>query len=104
MALEFLIAKYMKRLHILNSKPIVMYLNLKGNTRHSRVVVERPELYNMIAPEVIIEEKLMVKDRSPDECYKRYKDYLENKIRNELLMDGVTVNMYQGRDPDKVHL
>lgn len=104
MALEFLIAKYLKRLHILNSKPITMYINLNGSTRHSRVVVERPELYNMIAPEVIIESQLTVKDRSSDECYKRYKDFLENKIRNELLMDGLTVNVYQGRDPDKVHL
>jgi hypothetical protein len=80
-----------------------MYINLHGNTRHSKVIVDRPELYNMIAPEVIIEEKMTIKDRTPDECYKRYKDCLESQIKNEFRMSGNSITVYPGKDPDRVH-
>jgi hypothetical protein len=79
-----------------------MWINFAGSTRNSRVVVDRPEVYNMIAPEVIIEEQLTIKDRSPDECYKRYKDHLESMIMNELRMSGAHISVYQGKDPTRV--
>lgn len=99
MALEFKIHKFLKRLHLSQKVPFVIRINHSASTRSSKVCIQRPEMYNLIAPEVILEEKINIDNRSPLECFKRYQDTLYSRIRNEMGLSGRRISVYPGRNP-----
>lgn len=103
-ALEFRLFSFLKRLQRRNKEPFLINVNLTASTRRSRVAVSHPPFYSMVAPEVILEERLTIDDRTPEECFKRYSDILMNKLKNELLLNGQKVALYCGRDPSAIRL
>lgn len=103
-ALEFRLFSFLKRLQRRNKEPFLINVNLSANTRRSRVSVSHPPFFSMVSPEVILEERLTIDDRTPEECFKRYSDILMNKLKNELLLNGQRVALYCGRDPNAIRL
>jgi PHD-zinc-finger like domain/PHD-finger len=98
LALEYRIQQFLYKLNLSQKKPFTVSINLQASTRCSRVSVTRPNNYTMIQPSVILEEGITIENRSPEECFKRYQDTLFSKLKNEILLIGNRLSLYQGKD------
>lgn len=96
--LEYKIQQFLYKLNLSQKVPFTLNINLNGSTRCSRVNVTRPQMYTMITPSVILEENIVIENRTTDECFKRYQDTLFNKLKNEMLLLGNKIFIYTGND------
>jgi hypothetical protein len=94
--LEYRIQQFLYKLNRSQKVPFQITINLKGNTRCSKVSISRPEYFSIIAPSVLLEESISIDRRSSEECFKRYQDTLFNKIRNEMMLLGKQISLYSG--------
>ncbi|CAG9324322.1 unnamed protein product [Blepharisma stoltei] len=97
LSLEYRIRQHIHKVNITQDKPFILIFNLKGNTRKSKYSFSRPQYYNLLAPEVILEDRVAIENRSPEECLKRYQDLLFTKIKNDALLKGEKICIYQGK-------
>ena len=102
LALEYRIQQFLYRLNLSQKKPFTVSINLQASTRCSRVSIARPQFYTLIVPSVIVEEGISIEGRSPEECFKRYQDTLFSKLKNEILMIGNRLCVYQGNEAGSV--
>lgn len=98
LALEYRIQQFLYKLNLSQQKPFTISINLQASTRCSRVSVSRPQFYTLVVPSVIIEESIVIEGRGPEECFKRYQDTLFSKLKNEILLLGNRLCLYQGRE------
>ncbi|OMJ84381.1 hypothetical protein SteCoe_14535 [Stentor coeruleus] len=96
--LEYRIQQFLYRLNLSQNKPFSISVNLQAATRSSRVSIERPQFYTMIVPAVIVEEGITIEGRNSEECFKRYQDTLYSKLKNEMLLLGLRLCIYQGKE------
>ena len=94
--LEYRIQQFLYRLNLSQKDPFELVINLEGTTRCSKVGISRPQYFTLVSPGVIIEENISIDYRTAEECFKRYQDTLFNKIRNEMLLLGKRIFLYQG--------
>lgn len=97
MILEFRIRQYIHKINLTQKRQFIVTFNLKGNTRKSKIIISRPHLYTLIAPEVILEDKITIENRGAEECLKRYQDLLFIKLKNDILLRGQKICIYQGK-------
>ena len=98
LALEYRIQQFLYKLNLSQKKPFTININLQASTRCSRVSVTRPNFYTLIMPGVILEEGIMIENRTTEECFKRYSDTLFSKLKNEILLLGNRLCIYQGKE------
>ncbi|OMJ95765.1 hypothetical protein SteCoe_844 [Stentor coeruleus] len=98
LSLEYKIQQFLYNLNLSQKKPFIINVNLQAATRSSRVSITRPQYYTLIVPAVIIEENIIIDGRTPEECFKRYQDTLFSKIKNEMLLLGQRLCLYQGKE------
>ena len=96
--LDYKIQQFLYKLNISQKKPFILNINLIASTRCSRVNISRPQYYTIISPYVLVEEGICIEGRTPEECFKRYQDTLFNKLKNEMLLFGTQICVYQGKD------
>ena len=70
--------------------------------RRSKLTVEMPNYYNIIDPDVVYEESLKIEGWSLEECHKRYKNYLESKIKNRLITLNELPRVYGVHNRNKI--
>jgi hypothetical protein len=99
---EYRVQQFLYKLNVSQKKPFLLEIDLKASTRCSRVNVTRPSFYTLIAPSVVLEENITIEGRSSEECFKRYQDTLYNKLKNEILLLGQRLCIYQGKDLPQV--
>ena len=98
LALEYRIQQFLYKLNLSQKKPFTIGINLQASTRCSRVSVARPQFYTLIAPSVILEEYITIENRNSEECFKRFQDTLFSKLKNEILLLGNRLCLYQGKE------
>lgn len=98
MALEFRIQQFLYKINYGQNIPFSISLNLTGNTRKSKISITRPQYYTLILPEVILEDRISIDNRTPEECFKRYQDALYIKLKNDILLRGERLLIYQGKN------
>ena len=96
--LEYRIQQFLYKLNVSQRKPFELNIDLKASTRCSRINISRPQFYTLISPTVILEENISIDNRSAEECFKRYSDTLYNKLKNEILLLGQRLCIYQGKE------
>mmetsp|Transcript_12188 Transcript_12188/g.17751 ORF Transcript_12188/g.17751 Transcript_12188/m.17751 type:complete len:792 (-) Transcript_12188:44-2419(-) len=98
LTLEFRIQQFLYKLNLSQKDPFILHINLQASTRKSKIGITRPNFYTLIIPEVILEERLSIPNRTPEECFKRYQDTLYSRLRNDILLRGKRLNIYHGLD------
>lgn len=67
-----------------NKKEFNLYLKLSSGSLRHKIQVSRPETFNILDPQAIIQKKLTIKGRKPAECQKIYSDQIYPIMKKEL--------------------
>lgn len=97
-----MIRVFLHKSNIREKKPFVWTLTRSETGRRSKLSIEMPNYYNIIEPDVVYEEGLKIEGWSLEECYKRYKNYLESKTKNRLLTLNEQPRVYAVHNRNKV--
>jgi hypothetical protein len=100
-ALQYSLHKLLCGVHLSQPVPFSVVIDLSANSRRSQVQLLRPQCFNMVAPEVILEERLRTDYHTVEECYRRYSEFLFHRWRSQLTLRKQPVLTYLGRDPNK---
>jgi len=100
-ALQYSLHKLLCAVHLSQSVPFAVIVDMSTNSRRSQVQLRRPQCFNMVIPEVILEERLRTDYRTVEECYRRYSEFLFHRWKNQLNLRKEPVLLYNGKDPAK---
>jgi hypothetical protein len=79
--------------------PFSVTIDLSSKSRRSQVQLSGPQCFNLVVPEVILEERLRTDRHTVEECYRRYTEILFHRWRNQLAIRKQPVLLYSGKDP-----
>lgn len=100
-ALQYTLHKLICGVHLSQAVPFAVIVDMTTNSRRSQVQLRRPQCFNMVVPEVILEERLRTDYRTVEECYRRYSEILFHRWKSQLTLHKEPVLLYAGRDPAK---
>jgi hypothetical protein len=86
----------LRKLNNLDRGPITMLISL-DSCKRSKIRVNRPDLYTLLAPEVVKELKISIPGRTAAKCYKHYNEHLYLRLKGKLEMAQIPCVEFAGK-------